>query len=226
MLKYPKIVDWKTGEKTVITEFVGSSLYVRNETVQEQSDIWATHLVLTSIDPEGRLNKTSVSGWYGMRDEDRREWTIDANDEAFERYRKRTYDFTHASILQRVTVMAVDPAVKGRVVKVVSGRTGKGTVGKVAVIIERPYGMGYRSAMMHKLGIATSPRKVTVAGKYGKTFENYADMIWVWAKNCEVEKPEPVDMNLVESEATKFAAAAERALRKEAQDANERMKAA
>jgi hypothetical protein len=86
--------------------------------------------------------------------------------------------------------------------------------------------MGYRSAMMHKLGIATSPRKVMVAGKYGKTFENYADMIWVWAKNCEVEKPEPVDMNLVESEATKFAAAAERALRKEAQDANERMKAA
>lgn len=205
MLRRKVITDYTTNEKTVVTEFVGCSVYAQEETVQVMSDIWETHLVLTSIDGEGILRKNSVAGWYGMKDEDRPEWKIDATDEAFARYRKKQHDTMYEKLVQDRQQNAQDPAVKGRVVKVVHGRSGKGTVGKVVVVLDRPYRMGYRSVMSKKLGIATSPRKTLVQGKYGKTFENYADMIWVWAQNCEVEKPESVDLDRCKREASEYA---------------------
>ena len=199
------VTDYTTNEKSVVTEFVGSSVYAQNETEQVMSDVWETHLVLTSIDAEGNLRENSVAGWYGMRDEDRPEWTIDANTEAFERYRKKQHDSYYERLVQLAQYNAQDPAIKGRVIKVVCGRTSKGAVGKVVVVLDRPYRMGYRSVMSKKLGIATSPRKTVVQGKYGKTFENYADMIWVWAQNCEVETPQPVDLVRCEHEASEYA---------------------
>lgn len=199
MLKYTR-TNWKTNEKDEITEFVGTSLFVRPETVQVMSDIWETQMVLTSVTPKGLLNTHSVS-YEGMRDEDAPVFELDATDEAFDLYRERFVEDTYAQLVMKAEAEAANPAVKGRDVKVVKGRKAVGTLGKVVVVIERPYGMGYRSSLEMKLGIATSPRMVEVQGKYGKTFQNHADMEWAWARNCEVETVSEVDFDALREQA-------------------------
>jgi hypothetical protein len=45
--------------------------------------------------------------------------------------------------------------------------------------------------MATKVGIATSDEKVQVAASNGRVYENYKDVTWAWAMNCElVEVPE------------------------------------
>lgn len=191
MLKYTR-TNWKTNEQVETTEFVGTSLFVCPKVVQVMSDIWETQMVLTSVTPKGLLNEHSVS-YEGMRPEHAPVYELDATEEAFELYRQRFTEDYYAQLVMRAEQDVANPAVKGRVVKVVKGRKAVGTLGKVVVIIERPYGMGYRSSMEYKLGIATSPRMVEVQGKYGKTFQNHADMEWAWARNCEVETVAEID---------------------------------
>jgi hypothetical protein len=79
---------------------------------------------------------------------------------------------------------------KGRMVRVVRGKTGKGSEGKVVVSIERPYGMGYRTSYENKLGIALDDEMTTYVAKNGKTYPTHKNMIWVWARNCEVIEPQ------------------------------------
>jgi hypothetical protein len=165
------------------------------------SDVWDEYPVLTSIDADGKLTKTVLP----HQRSETCDWAIDANDAAFERYRAAQYQFHLHDNTAKATYDAVNPAVVGRVVKVVRGRKDKGAIGKVIVVLERPYRMGFRSVMGKKLGVATSPRMVTVTGKYGKTFQNYADMIWVWAQNCELERPLPVDLDMCRRDAQTFA---------------------
>ena len=57
--------------------------------------------------------------------------------------------------------------------------------------MQKPYQTGYRANLELKLGIATSDVKVKVAAANGKIYDNYRDMVWVWARNCDlVEVPE------------------------------------
>ena len=194
-----KIIKWSNethryecvGRETL---HVGRSLYVASEVVQVMSDVWEDHMFLYSVRDDGGLDRDCV-GYYDQNAEDRPEWTIDANAEAFELYRARQEADKYESLVYNTNADYANPAVKGRVVKVVKGRnTPIGKVGKVVVVIERPYGMGYRSVMRQKLGIATSAKMVEKVMPNGKVFMNHADMIWVWAHNCEVEKPETADL--------------------------------
>jgi hypothetical protein len=91
--------------------------------------------------------------------------------------------------------------VKGSVVKVVSGRTGKGTEGLVAVSIIRPYGMGYRASMEDKIAIATSEVMIDVPGRDGKVYKNYRDVVWVWARNCRRVDVQAIDIESVKERA-------------------------
>ena len=91
--------------------------------------------------------------------------------------------------------------VKGSVVKVVSGRTAKGVEGPVVVVIQRPYGMGYRANMENKFAIATSDVMVDFAAKNGKVYKNHRDVVWVWARNCELVNIPEIDMADVEARA-------------------------
>ena len=82
----------------------------------------------------------------------------------------------------------------------VSGRQNQGIQGKVAVIIERAYGMGYRSSLENKLGIATS--EVTVDKRVGnKVYKNYRDIVWAWARNCELAVVPGIDRETVRNRA-------------------------
>lgn len=191
-----KFYSSETKNYEMQTRYVGRSLYAAEKTVQVMSDIWEQHLVLHSVDEKGRIVEASVAGYYGEKPE----WEVDATEEAFESYRANREEFWFERLNREAQAAATDPAVKDRVVKVTSGRRAKGTVGRVVVIMERPYSMGWQSVLMNKLGIATSPRKVKVI-RNGREYENYADMEWVWAKNCEVESPEAVDENAIRAEA-------------------------
>lgn len=196
-----KVSEWSNTEyrnidKGMETIFVGRSLYVARETVQVMSDVWDEEMFLYSIRDDGTLSRDCV-GYYGDKPEDNPVYEIDATAEAFELYRAKQEADKYESLVHNTNSDLANPAFKGRVVKVVRGRnTPVGKVGKVVVVIERPYGMGYRSAMRPKLGLATSSKMVDKVMPNGKVFKNHADMIWVWAHNCDVEKPEPVDFDV------------------------------
>ena len=196
-----------------VTEHVGRSLYVASEVVQVMSDIWEDHMFLYSVRDDGSLARDCI-GYYDQKPEDRPEWTIDADATAFELYRAKMEADQYEKLVYNTNADYANPAFKGRVVKVVAGRdkSAIGKVGKVVVVMERPYGMGYRSSMRLKLGIALSGKMVEKVMPNGKVFMNHADMIWVWAHNCEVEKPETADLAECRRMAQSFAADAVRKL--------------
>lgn len=72
----------------------------------------------------------------------------------------------------------------GNEIEVVSGRGHKGLTGRVETMIERPYNMGYRTSMEKKLCIPLDEEKIVVE-KYGKSYEQYVNVAWVWARNCK-----------------------------------------
>jgi len=219
-----KVTKWsnetcKYEDMGRVTEHVGRSLYVASEVVQVMSDIWEDHMFLYSVRDDGSLARDCI-GYYDQKPEDRPEWTIDADATAFELYRAKMEADQYEKLVYNTNADYANPAFKGRVVKVVRGRnTPKGTVGKVVVIIERPYGMGYRSVMRPKLGIATSAKMVDKVMPNGKVFKNHADMIWVWAHNCEVENPQTADLAECRRMAQSFAKGAVDALRKRQEEA-------
>lgn len=175
----------------------GSTVWVGYRTVQIMSDEWEQSFSASYVDEVGRI----VYRYFISSGE------VDATNEA----KQRAYDYLYQICLTSRTDEALSEArriVKGSEVKVVSGRTAKGTVGKVVVDIIRPYGMGYRANMEHKLGIATSEEKVKVAAANGKVYENYKDMIWVWARNCELVTVPEIDMEAVKEAARERAEAA------------------
>jgi hypothetical protein len=194
-----KFYNSETRDYEEQTRYVGRSLFARRQTVKVMSDIWEEHLVLHSVAEDGHIVENSVAGGYDFAGKEL-PYEIDATDEAFEDYRAYREEFHFNTLKNEAENEVVKPSVKGRVVKVVKGRRAKGTVGKVVVVMERPYSMGWQSVMKLKLGIATSPRKVKVV-RNGREYENYADMEWVWAQNCEVEKPEAVDYDAIRKDA-------------------------
>jgi hypothetical protein len=112
------------------------------------------------------------------------EAAVDATAEVKELYRqwriRMVYDLEVSDETSRVNRKE-----KGDRVKVVRGRQNKGTEGVIAVVIERPYGMGWRSSLERKFGIATSDVMVDVAAPNGKVYRNYRDIVWAWARNCD-----------------------------------------
>jgi hypothetical protein len=188
MIKYEQ-TDYATSTKTVVTDYVGRSVYATYETVRVMSDIWENHLVLKSITPEGGLTSSYLAGGYGA--DERREYAIDATESAFQDYyaARKAY---RLSQLQYDDASQADTARKDKMVKVVGGKdkTAKGKIGKVVVVKEMFYGMGYRGSMRNKLGIALDDTMVKRTLANGKTYDNYANMIWVWAHNVEVINPE------------------------------------
>lgn len=201
------------------TLHVGRSLFVASEVVQVMSDIWEDHMFLYSVRDDGTLSRDCI-GYYDQKPEDKPEWTIDADATAFELYRAKQEKDEYEKLVYNTDADYANPSFKGRVVKVVRGRnTPIGKVGKVVAIIQRPYGMGYHSVVKNKLGIALSPRMVDKVMPNGKVFKNYADMIWVWAHNCEVENPQTADLAECRRRAQSHANAAVANLRKRQEQA-------
>jgi len=137
---------------------------------------------------------------------------VDATPEVLELLRQWFYNRALSSLKSAATEKAVHPT-PGKVVQVKRGRKDLGKVGKVVFMKEMPYSMGYREAYLPKLCVALDGTTTQVAGKYGKTFTRYSNTIWVWAKNVDVVKVDPVDETPLQATATEWADASMKRLK-------------
>ena len=191
------ITQTKTDYATKVTETKtfaqGAVLKVYVDSYQIMSDIWGQAKWATYWDEEaGKVSNTMVDvcdyTWSGTGTAE-----VDATPEALAKARewflKQETEKALGSLTENSWKMD-----KGDTVKVVSGRTAKGTVGKVVVSIYRDYKSGWSANSERKFGIATSEEMVDYAAPNGKVYKNHKDMVWVWARNCQLATQKPVDM--------------------------------
>ena len=165
-----------------------------NRTIQIMSDVWAGADYALVWDDEKNAPVNVCVNVYDMNPSDWRpaEIVVDATDEVKSLYRQWKIDREVERRVERFEDAAV-AIEKGAIAKVVRGRNGKGTIGKVVVQMDAPYRMGYRSSMRRKVAIATSDVKVKKALRNGKVADVYQDVVWAWAMNCQrmdVAKPD------------------------------------
>lgn len=192
----------RQSEKETVTFAEGCVLRVWTRDVQVMSDVWEPSLHAQYWNEETQKVETDL-------------WLDNAQVDATEEVKRKALAYINsqeAERLERCQARAYNELMedakeiqKGQMVKVVSGRTAKGTVGKVAVVIKRNYGMGYHASLEDKLAVATSDEKVKVAAANGKVYENYKDVVWVWARNCEQVEVPAVDMEEVKDRAKQYA---------------------
>jgi hypothetical protein len=181
----------------------GTTLYVGNRDTRIMSDVWGTEYYALYWDAESKSVKHAHLDTYEWtRSNDgysQANATVDATEEVW----KQVENFYIDQYLEQYRGEALREAgriVKDSIVKVVSGRYSKGSVGKVVVVLERAYGMGYRSTIEHKLGIATSEVMVDKIVN-GKVYRNYRDIVWAWARNCALEVVPDIDRETVRNRA-------------------------
>jgi hypothetical protein len=189
------VLDVQKYEDNVSTQqtfAVGATLRVYDDYIRVMSDEWALATMATYWDDAAGKIKTMTWCKAGTK--------VDATPEVLEKVEK----FLYENALQEAIEKAKDEALligKGDTVKVVKGRQGKGVTGKVVVQIQRAYGMGWKSEMRTKVGIATSEEKIMVPAANGKVYENYKDITWAWAMNCELVEVPEIDMESVKERA-------------------------
>lgn len=125
-------------------------------------------------------------GWHPAKIE------VDATEEVKEKYLNWKVQREYEGMLYREEAR-VREIEKGCIAKVVSGRNGKGTVGKVVVAMDGSYGMGYRAKPMKKYAIATSDIQIDKPLRNGKIMKVFRDVVWVWA--CNVERVDVEEIN-------------------------------
>lgn len=180
-----KMFDVNLSETKIDTIAVGSTLYIRVDVVQVMSDIWEDLWRAYYVTDTGEISCTTFE-----------EASVDSTPEVFEKHRDYKFKLEFDRRYQDALADNSLTSVKGRTVKVVRGRKSQGLEGKVVAVINSFYNAGYRGYEAKKIAIALDDTKVTVT-KNGRQYENYANVQWVWANNCEVINPEPVDENKI-----------------------------
>jgi hypothetical protein len=192
-MKYPA---YPAEPYLVENAYQGATLSIFTSCDRVMSDIWEhrLHALVWDADTGKAIDILLVSdGNPGVGGK------VDATPEVIEAYRKANYDRARAVLLQRAEEDS-KVAQPGSVVIVKRGRKDLGKVGKVVFIKQMPYQAGYRSYYLPKLCVALDGTKTQVQGKYGKTFDRFTNVIWVWSKNCDVANPK-VDVDSVERRA-------------------------
>lgn len=182
----------------IIKEFAhGCVIKVGSRDVRIMSDVWDTEVYAQYWDEKSQSIKDI--GLYIAYEGDK--WSknshaeVDATDEVW----ALVEDFYFKKELETLRANATREAnriVKGSQVKVTSGRFNKGAEGKVIVVMEKYYGMGYRGTLENKLGIATSDVMVDKVVN-GRVFKNHKDMVWAWARNCELTVVPEIDVKTI-----------------------------
>jgi hypothetical protein len=187
--------------KTVTeNQHAGLVLAKFHQTTRVMSDIWEDlpYALVWNV-KENRADKIHI--------ESLNDAVVDATSEVLEAY--RSWVVTNYINSYKVKILDKQSIPKiGSMVKVVSGRNSKGTIGKVTYIKDMPYQMGYRTHLIPKLCIALSDDKVTMTGRYGRTYDKYTNVAWVWARNCKVLNSEIIsdeDLQQIKSDAEKHA---------------------
>ena len=184
MIKFTRIVDYKTMAKETVIVGVGTTPFTQSKCEQIMSDVWEYITRAHYWDSETRRLESVCLN-------ENTEFVIDGNFDAIkEDFLAATYERSLPYHLAKAKNEALNPAVKGLTVKVTRGKTSKGVQGKVVVVIERPYSMGWKTSLENKLGIALDDEMTTYTAKNGKQYPTHKNIVWVWARNCEVVNPE------------------------------------
>lgn len=183
----------------------GTTIYVGSRSTQIMSDVWGTELYAQYWDEESKTVKTVSLDVYEWGRSDKgygsAEATVDATDEVWQKVEQYYTELSFRK-LYRAAEIEASKITKDSIVHVYAGRTAKGTRGKVAVIIERPYSTGWSSSLEYKLGIATSD--VMVERKVGdKVYLNHRDIVWVWQRNCKIAVLPSIDETPIAAAAAK-----------------------
>lgn len=185
-------METRKYDRETKTIAVGATLDTRVGSIQVMFDEWATTTYAYYWDEaEQRIKEIAYV----------EKVVIDATPEVKAKVEKFIYDRAYAEALSNAQNEAAR-ITKDSIVKVARGRSSKGVEGKVVVAIQRPYQTGWRSNMELKVGIATSDVKVKVPAPNGKVYENYRDMVWAWARNCELTVVPEIDLESVKERAS------------------------
>lgn len=191
MITYSKWVSYGTDaagkcvpvyEPTTVG--VGTTAFVRAETEQVMSDVWEQITRIYYFNDAGGLS----SVYAGEKDLTH---TLDAD---YDAGLKALWQYTYTNALAGHRARAEENArtpQKGDTVKVVRGRTAKGTVGKIVVMKEMLYNAGWQKRWAWKVAVAVDDAMKDWVSPQGKTYSVYANVVWVWLFNCEVLNPTP-----------------------------------
>ena len=136
------------------------------------SDVWGSADWATVWDEATASPKTILVNVYDMNGPDWKpiQIMVDATDKIREKYKQWKINLEFKDLLEKAEDAAMRIE-KNCIAKVVRGKSGKGTIGKVVVKMDATYGMGFRSSVEPKLAIATSDVKVKKALRSGKVAE-------------------------------------------------------
>jgi len=200
---YRKIFNSNTlnYDEVIETFAEGVTLVKGSRDARIMSDVWDTEVYALYWDEVSQSIKSI--GLYYAYESDRFECqstaVVDATPEVWEKVRA-FYEAQEYHSLESEAKNEAERIVKDSLVKVVRGRQNKGAEGKVVAVISRPYGMGYRSVIEDKLGVATSDVMIDkVVGK--KVFKNHRDVVWVWARNCDLTVTPAIDIESIRKNA-------------------------
>lgn len=185
----------------------GTTIYVGSRSTQIMSDVWGTELYAEYWDEETQSVKTAHLDTYEWGRSNKEYGLADATVDATEEVWTKVQEFYTAQFFNqfyREEERNARTITKGSIVRVYAGRTSKGAVGKVAVILERGYGAGWHVSVENKLGIATSDVMIEKEVN-GKVYLNHRDMIWVWQRNCELAVVPTIDETPIHKRAAEAA---------------------
>lgn len=174
------------------TVAVGTTLNTWSGTIQIMSDEWASSTFASYWDEDAQCIKQMAEV---------KSVTIDATPDVMAKVKNFIYSRAYEKALNEARNEAAR-ITKDSIVKVARGRASKGVQGKVVVAIQRPYQTGYRSNLELKLGIATSEVKVKQLASNGRVYDNYKDMVWAWARNCDLIVVPEIDLESVKERAS------------------------
>lgn len=181
---------------------------IHDNSYRIMSDVWGSADFALVWDEKTNSPKNICVNVYDMNPESWRpvEIVVDAPAEVRAKYLNWRTEIEYRDLVDKAESAAAEIQ-KGCIAKVVKGKSGKGTVGKVVVQMLASYGMGYRASSEYKLAIALSEEKIQKPLRNGKIAEVYKDVVWVWARNCV-----RVDIAQIDKDAL-LQAAKERAVR-------------
>lgn len=173
------------------------------------SDVWGSADWAIVWDAQEKRAKHVLVNVYDMNGPDWKpvQITVDATDEVKKAYRDWKIGLYFQDLVNKAEYEARQIQ-KGTIAKVVKGKSGKGTIGKVVVQMDATYGMGWRASVEKKLAIATSDVKVKKALRNGKVAEVYQDVVWAWQRNCERVDITPVNKDALRKQAEEMVARA------------------
>lgn len=179
---------------------------IHDSSYRIMSDVWGSADFALVWDEASNGPKHILVNVYDMQGADWKPAQIvpDATDEVYAKYMNWLENREFDGLLQNAQAEAAKVE-KGCIAKVVKGKTAQGTIGKVVVVMNATYGMGWRASNELKLAIATSDVKVKKPLHNGKIAEVYQDVVWVWARNVQRVDIAQIDQEALRVEAKKRA---------------------